>query len=76
MLTERKTTFDLLYEGFRLTGTATIEPYLPPDGVSPAEPENAEIVEIYIDGKPGADLLNPRVEQWAIERILKAHHVC
>lgn len=68
---ERKTSFDLTYEGFRLTGTATIEPYLPPDGVSPAEPECAEITEIYIDGKPGADLLNPRVEQWIVEKILK-----
>lgn len=72
MLTDahnRMTKFDLAYEGFRLTGTAEIEPELPADGVSPAEPRSAGIVEIYIDGKPAADIINPRVEQWVCEQL-------
>lgn len=72
-LMARTTRFSFDYEGFKLTGTAEIEPELPPDGISPAEPRSAGILEIFIDGKPAADIINPRVEQWVCEQLEQQH---
>lgn len=77
MLTDarnRLVPFDLTYEGFRLTGKAEIEPRLPATQTDDEIAESAEIRELYVDGKPADDLLNPRVEHFICERILESCH--
>lgn len=66
--------FSITYEGFVLSGKYEYEPGFKGDWIDPPYSPSVNIYELLIDGKPGADLLNPAVEQWAIERILETHH--
>lgn len=64
--------FSHMYEGFTLTGWAEIDPGAPDTWDEPGwGPDVVGMRDLCIDGKPAADLLNPKVEHWLYEQILE-----
>lgn len=67
----RLVTFSYAYEGFVLSGQAEIEPGAEDHDDMPGYDADAWLLEVNIDGKPESGLLNPTVEHWIVEKILK-----
>lgn len=65
--------FSVDYEGFTLSGTYEYEPGWKGNEIDPPEPAAVNIEELFIDGKPDNDLLNPRVEHWLCGELLRQH---
>lgn len=63
--------FSYVYEGFTLSGTAEIEPGYKGDPECPPYEPGVTLIDVYIDGKLAADILNPKVEEWLCDRIIE-----